>query len=144
MRDRRELVLRVALAYLAVPQLLIGVWGVLDPKGWFENFPGIGGSHWVAADPPYNQHLATDATSGFLAVGVVLAVAIVWRDRRVRQLALIAFLVQGLPHVIFHVLNPSDALGTGDQIASTGGLAFGCLVAAVLLVAVSRRPAVAS
>lgn len=136
--------LQLGLAYLALGQLVIGIWGVLDPRGWFENFPGIGGSHWAAADPPYNHHLTIDATSGFLAVGVVVAIAIFWSDRRVRQLALIAFLAQGLPHVAFHTLHPADALGTGDQIASTGGLAFGCVIAALLLVAVSRRPAVSS
>jgi hypothetical protein len=138
-RDRRELVLRLGLAYLALPELLIGVWGVLDPQGWFDNFPGFG-SHWAAADPPYNHHLTVDATSGFLAVGVVLVIAIFWNDRRVRQLALIAYLAQGLPHVAFHVLHPADALGTGDRIASTGGLALGAAVAVLLLVSVSPRP----
>jgi hypothetical protein len=138
-RDRRELVLRVGLAYLALLQLSVGVWGVIDPKGWFENFPGFG-SNWVAADPPYNHHLTVDAASGFLAVGVVLVIAIFWNERRVRQVALIAYLAQGLPHVMFHVLHPADALGTGDRITSTGGLALGSLFAVLLLVAVSRRP----
>jgi hypothetical protein len=140
MRDRRDLVMQLGLAYLALVQLVIGVWGVADPQGWFRNFPGVGGSHWVAADPPYNHHLAVDAAAGFLAVGLILAIAILWSDRRVRQLVLIAYLAQGLPHVAFHALHPADALSTGDQVASTGGLAFGCIVAVLLLVAASRQP----
>jgi hypothetical protein len=140
MRDRRELAVRIGLAYLALVLIETGLWAVVDPQGFFRNFPGIGGSHWVAADPPYNHHLIIDAGAGFLAVGIVVALAVFWSDRRVRQLALIAYLVESLPHFAFHLLHPADALGTGDRIVSTGGLGFGCALAVLLLVMVSREP----
>lgn len=144
MRDRREFAMKIGLAYLALILLETGLWGLADPQGFFRNFPGVGGSHWVAADPPYNHHLVIDAASGFLAVGLIMAVAVFWSDRRFRQVALIAYLAEGLPHFAFHVLHPADALGTGDRIASTGGLGFGCAVAVLLLVTVSRAASVGS
>ncbi len=58
---------------LAPAQLVTGLWAVLAPLAWFDDFPGLGPS-LIAADPPYNQHLATDAGAGFLATGVALVV----------------------------------------------------------------------
>ncbi len=63
--------------FLAVPQLVTGAWAILRPAGWFADFPGIGPA-LVAAEPPFNRHLATDAGAGFLAIGVCLAVAVVF------------------------------------------------------------------
>ena len=139
MRDRREFATKIGLAYLALVLLETGIWAVADPQGFFRNFPGVGSSHWVAANPPYNHHLVIDAGSGFFAIGLIMALAIFWSDRRVRQLALIAYLAEGLPHVLFHIIHPADALGAGDRIVSTGGLGFGCALAVLLLVTVSRQ-----
>jgi hypothetical protein len=71
---------------LAVPQLAIGLWAVLAPANWFEKFPGID-PRLVAAEPPFNAHLATDAGAGFLAIGIALAVAAAWGRRQAVQLA---------------------------------------------------------
>lgn len=100
---------------LAVPQLAIGLWAVLAPASWFESFPGID-PRLVAAEPPFNAHLATDAGAGFLAIGVALAVAAVWGQRRVVQLALATCLAFTVPHTIYHATNPAPGLTAGEDL----------------------------
>ncbi len=124
---------RVGLIYLTVSFLIVGLWATADPRGFFDNFPG-GGRAWIAGDGPYNAHLVGDAGVGFLAVGLVLLLATVWRDKRVVQAALLAAIVHGVPHLLFHLRHPNEALTGLDAATSNGSLAFGTLVALVLLV----------
>jgi len=63
-------------AAIGVPQVVIGLWALAAPKSWFDSFPGFA-PRVVAAEPPYNEHLASDVGAGFLATGVVLVVAAV-------------------------------------------------------------------
>ncbi len=100
---------------LAVPQLAIGLWAVLAPANWFEKFPGID-PRFVAAEPPFNAHLATDAGAGFLATGIALAAAAAWGQRRVVQLALLTCLAFTLPHAIYHATNPAPGLTGGEDL----------------------------
>jgi hypothetical protein len=112
------------------PQLLIGLWAVLAPKNWFETFPGFD-PRLVAAEPPYNEHLATDVGAGFLATGVVLIVAAAWANRAAIQLALLAFVAFTVPHVLYHATNPADALTGVENAVNTLSLASGLVLAAV-------------
>jgi hypothetical protein len=50
----------VALVVLAAPNLFAGVWGLVAPEHWFDNFPGWA-PRLAAAFPPFNEHLASDA-----------------------------------------------------------------------------------
>ena len=68
---------RGGLVYLTVSFAAVGLWATLDPRGFYDGFPGAG-RQWVAGDGPYNAHLVSDAGIGFLAVGVVLLLAAVW------------------------------------------------------------------
>ncbi|MEY2427017.1 MAG: hypothetical protein QOI61_2589, partial [Actinomycetota bacterium] len=117
-------------ATLAVPQLVIGLWAVLAPKNWFESFPGFD-PRLVAAEPPYNEHLASDVGAGFLATGVVLLVAAVWANRAAISIALLAFAAFTVPHVIYHATHPADALSGVENAINTLTLASGLLLAAV-------------
>lgn len=95
----------------------------------------------MAGDGPYNGHLVGDAGVGFLAVGVVPLLAAVWmaipcdpgcvRGGNGARLALPA--VPPPP--------PERFVGVADSWMSNGGLAFGMLIALVILVAVSRARA---
>ncbi len=131
---------RAGLVYLMVSFLGVGLWATLDTRGFYDGFPG-GGRHWVEGDGPYNAHLVSDAGVGFLAVGIMLVLAVVWMDRRVVQAALVASLVHGGLHLLFHLRHPSDAIGDADRLMSNGTLAFGLAVAVVLLVTVGRAEA---
>ena len=134
---------RVGLVYLTVSFLAVGLWATLDPKGFYDDFPG-GGRTWVAGDGPYNAHLVGDAGVGFLAVGIVVLLAAAWMDRRLVQAACVASAVHGALHLLYHLRHPNDALESADTWLSNGGLAFGVAVAAVVLVTtrsgVNRSP----
>lgn len=123
---------RAVVAALAVPQLVTGLWAVLDTRGFYDNFPGFG-AMLVAAEPPYNAHLITDAGSGFLAVGVVLVLAALWGERRVVQLALVGLLAFAVPHMTYHLANPSPLLTDTQNALSSGGLVVSAVVPLVLL-----------
>ncbi len=130
---------RAGLAYLAVTFLATGAWATLRPASFYHDFPGAG-QHWVAGDGAYNRHLVSDAGVGFLAVGTMLLLGALWRDRRVAQAALVAAVVHGLPHLGYHLANPGVLSSTG-QLLRNGALAFGTALAAALLVALARPPA---
>ncbi|MHB8664456.1 MAG: NAD-dependent epimerase/dehydratase family protein [Acidimicrobiales bacterium] len=120
--QRRRLVVRVSLAFLAVQAGVLGLWATFAPHSWYQNFPGAG-RHWVAVDGPYNHHLVTDVGAFTLALLVVTVVALVGRSRALTRTAGAAWVVSGLPHLVYH-LTHRHGLGTGDQLASYGGLAF--------------------
>lgn len=132
--ERRSWI-RLGLVVLAVPSLQVGTWAVVATSNWFAEFPGFGRG-WTAAEPPYNEHLATDAGAGFLALGVVLALAAWWLDRRLVTAALVGALAFMVPHTLHHLIDP--ALDGADLVASQGSLVGQLVLAAVLLVAVVR------
>jgi hypothetical protein len=122
---------RVGIAVtLAVPQLIIGVWAVIAPKNWFESFPGFD-PRVVAAEPPFNEHLATDVGAGFVATGVALLAAAVWANRAAIAMALLAFVAFTVPHVVYHATHPADALTAIENAINTVTLANGLVLAAV-------------
>lgn len=125
---------------LAAPQLLVGVWAVTAPDNWFRNFPGFD-PRLVASEPPYNQHLASDAGAGFLATGVLLLVAALWGNRIAVRMALLGYVAFTLPHVLYHAVNPADALSGVDNVVNVMSLASGLVLAAVFAWATrDRRP----
>lgn len=115
---------------LAAPQLLIGLWAVTAPDSWFRNFPGFD-PRLVAAEPPYNEHLARDTGTGFVAIGVVLLVAAIWGNRASMSTALLAYTVFTVPHVLYHATNPADALTGFEDFANVLSLGSGLLLAGV-------------
>lgn len=63
---------------------------------------------------------------------VLFLLAAAWMTRRLAQAALIAQLFWALPHLVFH-LTDLDAMGTGDDIASSTSLALELLIPLGLL-----------
>lgn len=112
------------LATLAGPQLLIGLWAVLAPRNWYDTFPGID-PRLVAAEPPFNAHLATDAGAGFLATGIALAVAAVWGHRAAIRIALVAYGGFALPHLVYHAAHPAPLLTGVEDLFNVAMLASG-------------------
>ena len=122
----------VMVAVLGLPQVATGLWALVSPSGWFANFPGIGPA-LVAAEPPFNRHLATDTGAGFLAVGVCVVVA-AWGGRaNLCRLAALTYAVFATPHMLYHLRHPASALTTGEQFFGTGGLATGLVAALFVL-----------
>jgi hypothetical protein len=115
---------------LAVPQLTIGLWAVIAPERWYESFPGFG-PRLVAAEPPFNRHLASDAGAGFLATGVTLLVAALWAHRAAVWTALVAYGAFTVPHVLYHATHPSALLSGVEDVGSVTSLIGGLVLAAV-------------
>ncbi len=129
---------RLALIALALPSLLTGLWAVVSPQGWFDEFPGFD-PRLVAAEPPFNAHLASDAGAGLLASGVVLILAALLADSRSVRLALVANATFAIPHAAWHTVNPSDPLTDGQNLQNAGTLIFAAAATITLYVVVSRH-----
>ena len=132
--------IRPALVILAVPNLIAGLWGLIAPEHWFDTFPGWA-PQLVAAIPPYNEHLATDAAAGLFASGFVAAVAAIWLQREVVIVSMAAYLAFALPHVVFHLTNPADLLTTAEDAANVISLAAAVVLAlGVMIESIRRKP----
>jgi hypothetical protein len=126
---------------LALPSAVIAGWTLIAPHAFYGDFPG-GGRHWVSALPPYNEHLLRDFGAASLAIVVFLVGAAIILERRLVQVALIAFLAYSIPHFAYH-LTTTEHYSTGDNVASLGGFALTMALAVALLV-LTREPAEAS
>lgn len=127
--------LRIALGYLTLTSVVIGVWAQFAPRSFYDHFPGFGRA-WVRVDGPYNEHLVRDVGGLNLALAVVLIAAMITLTRTMVVTAAIASLVSGVPHLVYHIFN-TDGLGSGDVAMSLGGLALFSVVGIGLIV-VSR------
>lgn len=119
---------------IAIPNLITGFWAIVAPENWFDTFPGWA-PHLVAAFPPFNQHLATDAGAGVLTVGVLAATAAVLRRRDAVLVAGAGLLAFTGPHAIFHLLNPSDLLTASEDSMNIVPLTITALAAVAVLFA---------
>jgi hypothetical protein len=124
-QHRRLLLTRIVLAVLAVQGAVVGLWATLAPHSWYTSFPGFG-IRWVAADGPYNHHLAADVGSFFLALTAVTIAALVLDRATAARMAGIGWLTFGVPHFLYHVLHKPAEMGAVSFAAS--------LIAAFLLV----------
>lgn len=119
---------------LSLPQLITGLWAVASPRHWYDTFPGFG-PLLVAADPPFNAHMATDAGSGFLATGVVLVLAAIWGERRPLQLALAGLTAFAAAHLSYHATNGSPGLTETQWVVNLVVLVLAALIPIGLLLA---------
>jgi len=122
--------MRPALVLLAIGPAWVGIWATLAPRSFYDDFPGP--SSWVSPLGAYDEHLVRDVGAFELALFVVVLFAIVTLDRRVVQAALVATIVGGLPHLIYH-LTATDTLSTWNNVLSLAALAAPVVIAAVLL-----------
>src|SRR5436190_6639729 len=133
--SRHRALIHFALIYLTVTIGAVAVWILIAPRGFYDQFPG-GGTHWVSALPPYNEHLERDFGAAGLGLAVLAGIAAFWMDRRVIQAAAISLAVAGLPHFIYH-LTTTGHYSTGDNIGSLTGLALDVLLPLAMLYLVS-------
>ncbi len=128
--------LRIALGYLALVSLEIGLWAQFAPRSFYDHFPGLGRT-WVSVDGPYNEHLVRDVGGLNLGLAAVLIVALVTLSRPTIIAAAAASLLYGIPHLVYHIFN-TDGLASGDIAVSLGGLALFAVVP-IALIAVSLK-----
>jgi hypothetical protein len=133
-QDRRRVRrtwLRIGLMFVAATPLAGGVWALLFPRAFYDDFP-LPGSDWVSTLGPYNEHLVRDYGALNLAMAVLLLAAGVLLERRLAQVALITWLVFEVPHFVFHV-GQTHHFSAGSNLAQLGGLALLIVLPLVLL-----------
>ena len=128
--------LRGGLGLLALAATVVGGWALAAPRSFYDDFPG-GGRSWVSPVGPYNEHLVRDVGELNLALAVLVAAAAILLERRLLFVALAAYLVNAVPHFIFHVTH-MDELSTGDQVGQTVSLAL-AIVLPLALLPLARR-----
>jgi hypothetical protein len=116
---------------MAVTPASVGIWALISPRGFYDDFPGAGHS-WVSAVGAYDEHLVRDVGALYLGMLALLALAWVWLDRRLVQAALVAYAVAALPHLIYHC-TALDNFSTGDAIAEIAGLTLNVVLPLALL-----------
>ena len=131
---------RVVLGLLAVSTAIVGFWAAFAPRSFYDKFPG-GGRTWVASDGPYNEHLVRDVGELNLALTVVTVFAFVLLARSLVLATALAWLVYGVPHLVYHARHMAPFSGS-DTTAIPVSLALGVAGALLLLLpARSREPA---
>jgi hypothetical protein len=130
---------RVLLLLVGLADAGTGGWAVVDPREWWDKFPGFG-HHLVSGQGgAFNEHLASDAGAGFLAVGIILIVGALIGSPLAVRLAALALLAHALPHFIFHVAHSPDHLSSGEKALGTYALLAEAIIGAVALVAAQPR-----
>lgn len=123
---------RAGLLLLGVPGVVVGAWAAFAPMSFFDDFPGLG-QQWVAPDGVFNEHLVRDVGELTLALALVALVAVVWTTPPLVRVAAAAWLVDGVPHLVYH-LRHLGRIGPDARVSSISALVVGPLVALALLV----------
>lgn len=124
--------LRTGLLLLAATPLVVGVWALLLPRSFYDDFPSEG-RDWVSALGPYDEHLVRDVGALNLALCALLVFAAVVLEKRLVQAALVAWLVYAIPHFAFH-LTTLYVFSLGDYLANAISLGLLVLLPLILLV----------
>ncbi|HEY3710728.1 MAG TPA: hypothetical protein VGL64_15205 [Amycolatopsis sp.] len=93
---------RVLLLVLGAVEGLLGLWPLITPIGFYQDFPGFRAG-WVSMDGPFNEHLIRDFGGLNLALAATLIGAAVIGTTAVARLASVATLLFAVPHLIYHV-----------------------------------------
>lgn len=112
---------RLALGFLFLATVTIGLTAAFDPRTFYDDFPFL--AHWVELLPPYNEHLVTDVGGLYLGFAVLFGWA-TWRPERALVLPLCAaWLLAATIHLIFHI-GHLGGFGSADAIAEIASLAL--------------------
>jgi nucleoside-diphosphate-sugar epimerase len=131
---------RVLLWLLALGQIGVGIQALFFPRSFYDDFPL--GRGWVAMDGPYNEHLIRDVGSLNLAL-VVLVLAALWvGTRTLARVAMVAWLVNAVPHFLYHLGHLSHDMSGGDKVGIVATLGFAVVAPIVVLVLTGRKPEV--
>jgi hypothetical protein len=136
-RQLAERLVRPVLLLLALVTLQVGLWLVISPRSFYDDFPGFGRT-WVSVDGPYNEHAFRDFGDGQLAIGAVLVAAFLRPQRYLVRTAAVAFLLGAVPHLLYHATHLDVYETTGDQVASLIALGLSVALPAILILGTVR------
>ncbi|MDQ3792296.1 MAG: hypothetical protein M3341_06575 [Actinomycetota bacterium] len=129
--------LRGGLLFVAATSLAGGLWALLLPRVFYEDFP-LPGREWVSTLGPYNEHLIRDYGALNLALAVLLVSAAIYLERRLVRVALVTWLVFATPHFVFH-LGQTHHFSATSNAEQLGGLALLVVLPLVLLFLTTHR-----
>jgi AhpD family alkylhydroperoxidase len=128
--------IRFLLLALGIPQAAIGLWALVAPHNFYDQFPT--GQGWVRALGPFDEHLVIDVGALFVAIGVLMVLAAAWLRRPLVIAAVTSWLLFSVPHTIWH-LTDLGPLSTADAIGNVVTLAW-TLIAPAIVLALLRAP----
>ena len=127
MTGRAGALLRGGLVLLTAIAAVQGAWMYLSPRSFYDNVPT------VSASGPFSRHLMSDVGGLNLAIAAVLGCAAVWLERRLARVALAAYLVYAVPHLLFHLTHLTGLSAGGTAFLVTGLSLLPALSLALLL-----------
>lgn len=137
--DRHRGWIAALLVALGAPQALIGLWALIAPRSFYDDF-GPGGG-WVSTLGAYDEHLVRDVGALFVGLGVLMIVAAVRGRRSLTLTAVAVWLIFAVPHAVYHALNLGPYTTT-DAIANAVSLGWTVLTPIIVLALLrSRAPA---
>jgi hypothetical protein len=122
---------RCVLIVFATYELILGVWLALFPASFYNNVPTV---DWT---PPYSEHLFRDFGDATLGLAVLLIAAAVRFERVLVLVALVAYLVYAVPHLVFH-LGHLEGDSPGWSLALAAVLLLSVLLPASALAAARK------
>lgn len=124
--------LRAGLWFLTFVEVVVGVVATFFPRSFYDWVP------WVDLIPPYSEHLMRDYGAMNLGLALVFVVAATTMERRLVRVALGAYLLFAVPHLIFHVTHLEN-FSTAAAVGQMAILAIAVLLPAALLILTRRR-----
>ncbi|ORA08027.1 hypothetical protein [Mycobacterium arosiense] len=125
--NARLIVLRAGVWSLTFVEIVVGLVASLTPRVFYDYVP------WVDLIPPFSEHLMRDYGAMNLSLALVFAVAAVTMERRMVRVALGAYLLFAIPHLIFH-LTHLEHFTTGAAVWQTILLTVAVLLPVGLLI----------
>ena len=124
--------LRAGVWFLTFVETVVGLVATLAPLAFYEYVP------WVDLVPPFSEHLMRDYGAMNLSLALVFGAAAITMERRLVQIALAAYLLFAIPHLIFHVTHLAHYT-TAAAAAQTMVLMVAVLLPVVLLILTRQR-----
>jgi hypothetical protein len=119
--------LRAGLWFLAFVEVVVGMVATFAPRAFYDYVP------WVDRIPPYSEHLMRDYGAMNLALALVFLVAAITMERRMVRVALGAYLLFAVPHLVFHLTHLENF-----TTAAAAGQTTALVIAVALPVALLR------
>ena len=125
------IVTRVALAYLVITGLVVGIWAFGFPDAFYSSFPGFGRT-WVSVDGPFNQHLIRDTGAAYLMISALAGLGLLRPSLAAPAAVGLATMLFNLPHFSYHMTHLA-MYGPIDQALNVVSLLTGVLCSAWLM-----------
>jgi hypothetical protein len=128
---------RVLLVVFGLVEAVVGIWPLVSPTGFYQDFPGFR-TGWVSTDGPFNEHLLRDFGGLNLGLAALLTGTAVIGTTAVARLTAVSALLFGVPHFLYH-LGHLGHFERIDQVLIIGTTGLGVLLPLVILLVPGRR-----